>query len=426
MYRMMIVDDERFVVEGIRDTIPWQEYQVEVGATASDGVEALEKLRIYHPEIIIVDIRMPGMDGLAFIEKAKTIVPGIHFIVISAFEQFSYAQRAIELGVRFYLVKPIQELEIIEKVRQCIAELQSAATIPPDAVPSEVAAQYIVGCWLTNIHVTRERLVQAFERLSFPHGQDFYALALIRPADPAQHPPVQQLGGLVAELHAHLNGVLRHYLLIENIHATTICLFTDNDPFHTVHLRLCRTLKALSLQMASRYGLPLLVDILPQACSLQECPAHLAKMLAQTAPLSKCAVSPTTPALTDHYAEENSFRNRVVRNACRYMDSRAFQDISLIDVAEHVFVTPTYLSALFKQEMGLSFIEYLKKHRIERAKQMLRETNLKVYEICTELGYKSVQYFSTLFRESVGMTPVEYRENGCKSSRLPRPPHSLV
>lgn len=250
MYKMMIIDDEIIVAEGIRDTIPWKKYQVDAGAIADNGLTALSLCRTYHPDIILVDIQMPGMNGLDFIEKAQKILPNAVFIIISAYEKFSFAQRALELGVRFYLVKPIQEADIIDKVKKCILLLQSRISL---------------------------------------HSSD-----------------------------------------------------------------------------------------------------NMSSM---------------------HTNKEDDFCRTVIREACSFIETRPFKDISLTDVADHVSLSTSYFSTLFKQEMNISFIDYVKKIKIERACHLLKKTNLKVYEICDILDYKSVQYFTTFFKEYMGMTPMEYREN---------------
>ena len=100
MYKLMIADDEPIVVEGLRDGIDWKRYNIEVVGCAYNGIQAEEVCRKELPDIIITDIKMPGADGLDFLFSVRHIVPHARFIIVSAFEVFSYAKTAIELNVQ--------------------------------------------------------------------------------------------------------------------------------------------------------------------------------------------------------------------------------------------------------------------------------------------------------------------------------------
>ena len=114
MYRLIIADDERIVLTGIKNTIDWASLDVEVVATAQDGEELYQKAVEYAPDIALVDIRMPGMDGLTAIEKLRPILENCQFIIFTAYEDFSYAKKALELGVMAYITKPVLKNEVIE------------------------------------------------------------------------------------------------------------------------------------------------------------------------------------------------------------------------------------------------------------------------------------------------------------------------
>ena len=101
---------------------------------------------------------------------------------------------------------------------------------------------------------------------------------------------------------------------------------------------------------------------------------------------------------------------RIIGKALAYIRQNYASHISLADVASHVNVHPVYLSRLFRQELNQTFIYKLKEVRIEKAKSLLKDIDLKVYEISTAVGYKKPRYFSEIFKEITGLTPLEYRE----------------
>ena len=134
MLKVLIIDDEVKVCRLIRCLIDWKSLGLEVISTCHDGFLALETIRLYNPDIIITDIRMPGCDGLSLIKKAKEINPNLHFIIISGYGQFDYAQKAIQYGVSDYLLKPIKEkdlrntlISIVEKHNDISKQIKKTA-----------------------------------------------------------------------------------------------------------------------------------------------------------------------------------------------------------------------------------------------------------------------------------------------------------
>ncbi len=107
MYRVVIADDEITIRNGLKNLIESYDLNVHVVATAEDGEEAIEAIEKYHPEIILMDINMPLVNGLNVIERTREIDKDSKIIIISGYDQFEYAQKALELGVFSYLLKPI-------------------------------------------------------------------------------------------------------------------------------------------------------------------------------------------------------------------------------------------------------------------------------------------------------------------------------
>ena len=99
MYRLIIADDERIVLNGIKNTIDWESLGIQVVAWAQDGEEFYRKAVEYTPDIALVDIRMPGMDGLTAIGKLRPLLENCQFIIFTAYEDFAYAKRALELCI---------------------------------------------------------------------------------------------------------------------------------------------------------------------------------------------------------------------------------------------------------------------------------------------------------------------------------------
>jgi two-component system response regulator YesN len=99
----------------------------------------------------------------------------------------------------------------------------------------------------------------------------------------------------------------------------------------------------------------------------------------------------------------------IIKKAKRFVLENYRQGVTLETIGDKLNVTPEYLGTLFKRETGVSFSNFLKKVRIDRAKELLATTNMKTYEICEAAGYTDTKYFSKVFREVTGMLPRDYR-----------------
>ena len=125
LYRIILVDDEEEVRKGIIRKIDWNHLGFEVVGDAENGAEALEKIEQLEPEVVMTDIRMPFMDGLALTERIRQKYPSMKVLIFSGFDDFEYAQQAIKLNVTEYILKPVnvEELsEILTRVRKNLDE----------------------------------------------------------------------------------------------------------------------------------------------------------------------------------------------------------------------------------------------------------------------------------------------------------------
>lgn len=125
MYKVLIVDDEPFVREGLKLIIDWQQYGFVVCEEASNGEEALKLITELSPELVITDIKMPEMDGLELIKQSRSILNlNTHFIILSGYNDFEYAQKAIKYNVVNYLLKPVDEDQLIEILKKISKEIR--------------------------------------------------------------------------------------------------------------------------------------------------------------------------------------------------------------------------------------------------------------------------------------------------------------
>ncbi|HVI40273.1 MAG TPA: response regulator, partial [Anaerovoracaceae bacterium] len=123
MYKVMLVDDEEIVIEGLKKKIDWEGLQLEIAGVAQDGLEALKMIEETTPDILITDVIMPVMDGLKLIETIKAMGKNIKTIILSGHDEFSYAQKALKLGAAEYQLKPISVEELEELLERIITKI---------------------------------------------------------------------------------------------------------------------------------------------------------------------------------------------------------------------------------------------------------------------------------------------------------------
>ena len=126
MYTLLIVDDEEIEREGMAQFIPWDSYEIKVVSTARNGAEGLEKVAKFRPDLAIVDIKMPVMNGIEMIRQAKEQYPDMTFVVLSGYGDYEFTSQAMELGVRHYILKPCDESKMIPVLNKAFAELEEA------------------------------------------------------------------------------------------------------------------------------------------------------------------------------------------------------------------------------------------------------------------------------------------------------------
>ena len=149
MLKVIIADDEARVCSLIQMLIDWQELNMELAGTASNGLQALELIQTCSPDILITDIRMPGADGLTMLAALRSEFPDMQVTVLTGYQDFSYAQQAIRLGVTRFLLKPSKMDEIREALETMTVRLNTRSQMRhPEEEPEE--EQHGAGSFIVN------------------------------------------------------------------------------------------------------------------------------------------------------------------------------------------------------------------------------------------------------------------------------------
>ena len=112
MLKVVLADDENKIILLLQKLIDWKQLGYEIVGTANDGLRALELVGQQQPHLLITDVQMPGCSGIELIRRARDLQPNLHFIIISGYRKFEYAQNALKYGVEDYLLKPLKQEEL--------------------------------------------------------------------------------------------------------------------------------------------------------------------------------------------------------------------------------------------------------------------------------------------------------------------------
>lgn len=210
MFKVVVVDDEIYVVALIQKLIDWDKFQMKVVGTANDGKTALELVKELEPDMVIVDVRMPGYDGIVFMDKIREFNTNIRFIVISGHKQFDYVRGAMRNSVEDYLLKPInkEELEtVIENVcKKLIAAQNKESELKELEEKLDVSKRTIRETFINTL------LKEEYKELDFELDQlnEKYLTCF--------QPGYYQMAALILETSDSLGGLKEYDLMLKEAH----------------------------------------------------------------------------------------------------------------------------------------------------------------------------------------------------------------
>jgi two-component system response regulator YesN len=382
---ILIVDDENVIREGVKRTIErsGSGHKVFVASSADEAAEAMDRHSV---DIVLTDILMPGMDGLEFMKVSRGKYPNVRWVVISAHSEFAYAQKAVQLGARDYILKPIGKKNLMELIAALSGEIEKERLHSREEEFIRTSLKYL-----------REAV---FQRLAA--GLDIGKLDL-SPFMEA-HPRFRLL---MVTMDAGSKNVNLEHFIIDNVLTELIGLHGSGF--------------AVSLDRLSLLGLVTLREGVAMETLLGEVKRHLkhylkipfqvhhSEELTDFKKVPRIVAQFRQAPASGTYVSFDGGSDRAIEVALHFIDSHYNEDLSLEKVASIVFLNPIYFSQLFKQKTGQGYKEYVISLRMEHAKRLLANPDLKLADVAERIGYQDVRHFTQVFRKKFEMTPTEYR-----------------
>lgn len=175
MLKIIIADDEPFFIDGLRILIDWEKYGYEIIGVAYNGEKALEKIISLNPDVVLTDLRMPGIEGLELVRRCrKELRLKTKFVVISGYDDFAYAQKAMMYGVNHYILKPVDEEALISALSEIKSELAKQVEAPENKYSDFAIADELINAITSNdvtaITAEIEKLIGEVSRADLPPG----------------------------------------------------------------------------------------------------------------------------------------------------------------------------------------------------------------------------------------------------------------
>lgn len=352
MLKLLIADDEAITRDGLKNSVDWMSLDLELVGCAEHGAAALEIFQSNPSDIVLTDVKMPYMDGLELAKRIKELDSSVMIILLTAYDDFKYAQQAIKLGVFDYILKPIDIDLLIETVSKAVKLKKDELAKPAISYLDQNDLKLYHSEKYKEILKIQEELVKAVKR------SDLSASLSI--VDKAWNEFMKN---------SYSVNVIKRWIIETIPLFTPISIKLEIDP-----------LMALS-------RLKSVEELYNWSCS---------------------AVS----FIIDLSSQGKKHKNRRLIDEIYSIIDKEYKnkDLSLNLIGEKLCITPNYLSVLFKENIGENFSDFLAKYRIEKAKELLVDVKLKIYEISYAVGYTDSQYFSKVFKSITGLTPKEYRE----------------
>ena len=347
MPQVILADDNIQALEGLQRHIPWHDTGCVCVGTAQNGIEALELCHRIQPDVVITDVKMPQMDGIELCRQLHAHYPDMHLIVISAYDDFSFAQRAMATGVTNYLLKPINTAKI--------AELTCMLTAYAQRTQRHTAH-------LTAFFSAREMLDL---RQALAKADATYVTSLLGSVLPAHTDDVR----IAKEMAVNVVALLYQHLPQLGLPAVVDGAHLD------VSLAQVQTLRTV-----------VAVHDYVQQLYLWVC-QHVASHR-----------NPSTEQMVERIQQHISMN---------FYDAH----ISTYTIAQKFHLSQSYLCQIYRSHTQTSIHTRITQLRMERACALLVvESGLTIADVSRQIGYLDAQYFTKVFRRIHGLTPSEYRE----------------
>ncbi len=393
MKTLVLIDDETIVLDGLSSFISYSLPDYNIVKTFSKSTEALEYLKENYVDVVISDIKMPGITGIDIAKHLHENSPKTHIILLTAFRDFEYAQEAIKANVFRYLTKPVDFEELtktLEEIPDSEVKNTNANYFENNVKRYEFLSDLLVGI-INSPEELQKRLENAKLKINPEknpcslicfHIEDFedYINKVWKHGDSGIFQAACNL--LPSEMEDMYVYITRYFG--GNIECIAISKTEENESFYDQVSAFCE-------EYTDNFN-------------------NILNAMLKTPSVKYYNSMNDMLDINDNDVDfENQSTGSVVSNILSYINENYAKDLSLKELTKIFPFNPSYLSAVISKGTKKTFIEILTSVRMEKAAEFLVNTDYSISSICTMVGYTNRTHFYNLFQKQYGMTPKEYR-----------------
>ena len=474
----MLIEDDIQVLRQLNKIISGIRNDFDVVAAFTHPDDAIDFLYKNTVDAIITDIQLPKMTGIELCSYCHKHFPNVKFAILSAYDYFEYAQKAIDLEVVHYVLKPIT----ISKLEVLLNKLSERIS----------RADESEGFVTTIVNLNRQQTIMNLLSNFYENYDDFFAdmkkndveltrdnckcanlsIVLNGLFDVLEEKPThskEELYQIVSKIVARNNTVIYSILFNTSINNITVFIFSKTKN-NTESFK--ETVSEYVIEITKDVKNILNTEVLIKSLDYFEniddfckamrknytCEEQAKNIISQIydndfdaaircleavkmifdenqAKIVYNYILSHLPGFSEkdfsqenfsgeklldiiisqinhlkHTALSSNSKEDVIQKACRYINDNFAKDITLNDVAKHVFLNPIYFSSYFKKMTGEKYSDYLTNVKIQKARQLLCDTDIKIPVVAEMSGFRDTNYFYKIFKNSTGLTPLEYRK----------------
>nr|WP_314097202.1 helix-turn-helix domain-containing protein [uncultured Lachnoanaerobaculum sp.] len=375
MYKVLFAEDELLVRLGLQNSIPWSKYEMEVAALADNGMEAYRLFEEIHPDILITDLRMEGMDGLELVKRVREIDKECAIVVISCLNDFETLRKLIPYNINAYVLKASISIDevcnVLEQTKEYLISIGRTAkkVIPDLEKPEDIISKYLLG----DAVISLEDDFEIFEHL------------LLFSLEEENKDKINKLAmDFIYEL---VNRQIPGEMLVP-LKDKEFCVF-----YRSTEKKMDERIKRINNSIGDFLGVRFKIT-------------HSSRRKAEN-------LKDWFDRAYVHQYEINIDENSgkaLIQKSIEYMQEHFRDSLTLTDISRTIGLSVSYFSYLFKQETGKNYIEYLNEIRLLATMKDLMNTDEKVVVVAQKNGFQNLEYFSRYFKKQTGESPARWRK----------------
>ena len=375
MYKVLFAEDELLVRLGLQNSIPWSKYEMEVAALADNGMEAYRLFEEIHPDILITDLRMEGMDGLELVKRVREIDKECAIVVISCLNDFETLRKLIPYNINAYVLKASISIDevcnVLEQTKEYLISIGRTAkrVIPDLEKPEDIISKYLLG----DTVISLEDDFEIFEHL------------LLFSLEEENKDKINKLAmDFIYEL---VNRQIPGEMLVP-LKDKEFCVF-----YRSTEKKMDERIKRINNSIGDFLGVSFKIT-------------HSSRRKAENL---KDWFDRAYVQQYEINIDENSGK-ALIQKSIEYMQEHFRDSLTLTDISRTIGLSVSYFSYLFKQETGKNYIEYLNEIRLLATMKDLMNTDEKVVVVAQKNGFQNLEYFSRYFKKQTGESPARWRK----------------